>query len=970
VDESWGEWSTRLLQRDGLPLPELEKSCTAFAGNIVATSAEVFSKTKEIVTPKYSKPWWTQKCAEAVAARKAAKKTLLSQPSPAALIAFKHSEAKVKWKVKQAKRDSWKRFCNTVSSDTPLKLLWKRVKGLLTPFCRKSQPFISNNAVLSDAHSKVEALASYYENILNSPAPSPYPSHIILPLAIALSDDSPSDLNEPISLYELNRCLESLKKTAPGLDQVHNEHLSHLPAEYRAWLLTDFNRSFRNASLRKAWKTSLIVPIPKPNKALTSVSSFRPISLLSCIGKILESIINKRLVFFLEQNNCFRASQGGFRCRTAAIDQVARLEAAVRAAQNSKSIMLVAFCDLTMAFDKVWHTGLLYKLSQCGLHGTILRWLRAYLADRSFQVHFECKISSLKPVKSGVPQGAILSPLLFNVMMRDLPSLPGVVTAEYADVTFFTSSPDINTATTRLQSQLSQFFNWTKTWGLTLNLSKTKCMCFTNKQITPPPLRVDGTILEYVQNNKYLGVVLDAPRLKWEPQITSLKLASIPIINLLQSISNRHWGADRSLLLRLYRVLICSRLDYAAALYASAAPSTLAKLNVIQNNCLRIALGCRRTTPISSMEIEANIPPLTIHRHEVACKYYYRIIQLPMCPIVDVLLHNNLPIATNCRSSHLPSFVSNTKSIFSSLQINVPRLLTSPLISPIPPWFNIKRRLLTDFSNSTVSTTTSQAAQQIYADLVHTKYSGYTAAFTDGSHNSHPAPSTSAALHIPSRGILLSWKLRPEVEVLESELFAIHEALNWSLTNLLHTEKLVIFSDSQSSILLIGNRKPDSYLHLIFEIQNKLMTLLSSHEIFIQFIPGHKGIKGNEAADRSAAEAHSLRYQTITTNSKEELARQLHVKMELGWKNYWRNNTESSGKGLFIQSIKEDVGSWPWANNKNRAIETALARLRTGHAGIRAHLARFKLVDSPLCPCGLSKTIQHFLLLCPTHAMA
>jgi hypothetical protein len=236
-------------------------------------------------------------------------------------------------------------------------------------------------------------------------------------------------------------------------------------------------------------------------------------------------------------------------------------------------------------------------------------------------------------------------------MMRDLSSLPGVVTAEYADdVTFFTSSPDINGAT---QSQLSQFFNWTKIWGLTLNLSKTKCLCFTNKQITPP-LSVDGTILEYVQDNKYLGVVLDAPQLRWEPQITSLKLASILIINLLQSISNRHWGADRSLLLKLYRVLIRSQLDYAAVLYASAAPSTPAKLNVIQNNCLRIALGCRKTTPISFIEIEANIPPPTIHRHEVACKYYYRIIQLSMCPIVDVLLHNNLPIVANRRTSHLP----------------------------------------------------------------------------------------------------------------------------------------------------------------------------------------------------------------------------------------------------------------------------------------------------------------------------
>jgi hypothetical protein len=99
-------------------------------------------------------------------------------------------------------------------------------------------------------------------------------------------------------------------------------------------------------------------------------------------------------------------------------------------------------------------------------------------------------------------------------------------------------------------------------------------MCFTNKQLKLPSLNLNGTILEYVQINKYLGVVLDAPRLRWEPQITSLKLSCIPIINLLQSISNRHLGADQALLIKLYRILIWSWLDYAAAFYTSAAPCT------------------------------------------------------------------------------------------------------------------------------------------------------------------------------------------------------------------------------------------------------------------------------------------------------------------------------------------------------------------------------------------------------------
>jgi hypothetical protein len=118
-------------------------------------------------------------------------------------------------------------------------------------------------------------------------------------------------------------------------------------------------------------------------------------------------------------------------------------------------------------------------------------------------------------------------------------------------------------------------------------------MLFTNKQANTIPLSVEGCVIEFVKQHRYLGVVLDAPRLRWEPHIKALELICIPIVNLLQSISGRHWSADRTLFIKLYKTLIRSRLDYGAAFYGSAAPTNLARLNVIQNYCLRIALGCQ-----------------------------------------------------------------------------------------------------------------------------------------------------------------------------------------------------------------------------------------------------------------------------------------------------------------------------------------------------------------------------------------
>jgi ribonuclease HI len=126
---------------------------------------------------------------------------------------------------------------------------------------------------------------------------------------------------------------------------------------------------------------------------------------------------------------------------------------------------------------------------------------------------------------------------------------------------------------------------------------------------------------------------------------------------------------------------------------------------------------------------------------------------------------------------------------------------------------------------------------------------------------------------VPSKGVLLNWKLRPEVSFLEAELFAIHEVLEWAQNNLESNEKFVIFTDSLSSLYLIADRKPHLHVHLIFQIQEKLMALASMHDLNLQFIPGHQGIAGN--ADHAALLAHTLWYRTITPRSKEETVRNI-----------------------------------------------------------------------------------------------
>ncbi|KAF2354379.1 Reverse transcriptase domain [Trinorchestia longiramus] len=463
--------------------------------------------------------------------------------------------------------------------------------------------------------------------------------------------------------------------------------------------------------------------------------------------------------------------------------------------------------------------GVLYKLSRCGVRETMLRWLQAYLKDRPFKVFMEGTYSSGRIARSGVPRGAVLSPWLFNIMMYDMPVEEGICSCEYADLAFYTQHTNLCIAMDTLQQQLTALHNWSKQWGLKINFNKTKCMLFTNKRINPLSITVGVQQLEFTKQFKYLGV-MDSPQLHWHHQVEYLKQFFAPLLNLLQSISHRHWGADRELLIYLYKTLIRSLLDYAAPLYGTAVLSNLLQLNSIQNHCLRIATGCQKTSA-ASLEVEANIFPLTIHRDLLTCQYYCKLQQLPN-DMADELLQAQFP-ADRLSSRLLLSMKSHARALFTNVNLQIPARNTA-LVLPFPPWFKV-----------------------------------------------------------------------------------------------------------------------ETYI-------------------------SHEGIPGNEAADEAAKNAHLLRYRTLTPSSNEEVKNLINTPFKTKWKTEWLRSIQLTGKGRHLLKIRGSTGQWPWSAHKTGHIETALARLRVGHTGLRSHLYRFSIVEDPYCSCGAEESIDHIFFSCPYYA--
>ena len=362
----------------------------------------------------------------------------------------------------------------------------------------------------------------------------------------------------PIELTELKETIRKLKDSAPGADELHNAFIRRLPEEYLHKLLHLYNRVYSLGVIPRSWKLALIIAILKGNKPPSLPGSYRQISLLSCLAKVLEKIIGDRLYWVSERLGMLSPDQSGFRSRLSTTDQVARLEDAIRSGLVGGRSVAVVFLDLAAAYDSVPHNRLLSKLAQLGLRGPLLAYIRNFLHGRKCRVTCGGATSSTYTTEVGLPQGSCLSPLLFNLYISDLPKSAETLKAEYADdIALVADGCTELQAVNRIKQHLAGLETYFSGKGLKINAAKTKAMMFSNSRETVhPPIRAAGTDIEYVQSFRYLGIVLEAPKLSWKEQITSNRIAGSKAIQVLKAISGKSWGADKRMMLRVYRALV------------------------------------------------------------------------------------------------------------------------------------------------------------------------------------------------------------------------------------------------------------------------------------------------------------------------------------------------------------------------------------------------------------------------------
>ena len=208
-----------------------------------------------------------------------------------------------------------------------------------------------------------------------------------------------------------------------------------------------------------------MIPIWKKGKDKGKTTSYRPISLTSCVSKTMERIINLRMKWYLESEAIIVNQQAGFRQCHSTEDQATYLSQEIEDSFQDKKGVLAVWIDLQKAFDKVWANGLVKKLEMAGIQGRMLKWTKSYLHNRQARVKVNNCHSKKLCLRHGVPQGGVLSPTLFTLYINDLvQELPlGVKAALYADdIAMWCSEEHASTATLRMQKAADVISRWTE----------------------------------------------------------------------------------------------------------------------------------------------------------------------------------------------------------------------------------------------------------------------------------------------------------------------------------------------------------------------------------------------------------------------------------------------------------------------------------------------------------------------------
>ncbi|GBP86568.1 Probable RNA-directed DNA polymerase from transposon BS [Eumeta japonica] len=383
-------------------------------------------------------------------------------------------------------------------------------------------PSRENSSLAVDDQEKAECIADSIELQCSHILPPHDIQHMTLIEEECPSQTSldPLDDLSPVSRDEVQKPVKGLKaKKAPGLDGISNKAIKCFPTTLLSLQVAIFNACLKNCYFPPVWKEAEVIGIPKPGKPRNLPASYRPISLLSGLGKMYEKLLKTRLREYLFGKGLIINEQFGFRSNHSCPQQTLRLVEYITEGFKTKKRTVAVFFDVAKAFDRVWHAGLIHKLHLLKVPDRLILIIHNFLIDRHFVFKHENTHSSRRMIRAGVPQGSALSPLLYSVYTNAIPRLSsGVQLGLFADDTalYLRGQAERNICP-HLQKAIEELARWFQIWRIEVNAEKSAAIYFIRRKDRSlvvvahgsPPLRIYNAPIPWHHTCKYLGIRLN-----------------------------------------------------------------------------------------------------------------------------------------------------------------------------------------------------------------------------------------------------------------------------------------------------------------------------------------------------------------------------------------------------------------------------------------------------------------------------